>query len=160
MSNGLYLLQIYNTGTRSALVFDGVAINPYCSSIPFCRDRNRLLLIGIRQTSTSFIQSPRFLPYTSTVMLTTTQSTSLLLVLWATYWLFKRFVRKSTLHNVRGPPSDSWLTGIHYHSDFSVKTHLNPTGNLKRVYDFNAFKTHRLFEEECKLHLSWFQVEY
>lgn len=37
----------------------------------------------------------------------------------------------STLHNVRGPPRDSWLLG-----------------NLARVYDFNAFATHRKFEEE------------
>ncbi|RDB17160.1 hypothetical protein Hypma_001988 [Hypsizygus marmoreus] len=59
------------------------------------------------------------------------QAAVALCTLWLTRWVLKCFTRKSTLHNVRGPARDSWLLG-----------------NLARVYDFNAFKTHRIFEEE------------
>ncbi|RDB17349.1 hypothetical protein Hypma_001992 [Hypsizygus marmoreus] len=54
----------------------------------------------------------------------------ILFVVWPLLRIFKRLLTRTTLDNVPGPAPESWLTG-----------------NLTKLYDFNAFKTHREIEE-------------
>jgi len=54
-----------------------------------------------------------------------------LVLLWPFYRIARRFLARTTLDNVPGPASDSWLIG-----------------NLATMFDRNAWKTHRVIEEK------------